>query len=423
MKSVVAVVAVIAGLGATASAQSKRYPPEPVDKDEEAAAKSALWESATNPQRTPYETWLAEAQQSLDDHNTEGAQDAIKKLDEAIKLMAEDPRAYRMRGEASMALKNWAGCAADYGNAAARWKQSDADAKSTAELRRRLGLCQARAGKLAEAERTLAEAAASGANSGEVWMRLGEVRIALGKLEEAIAALESAGEQNDVSQPLVRWLLAGAYDRARRPSESNDAGHRALGADRDLGTLKNPALPLLGAGEAEYLLGLANGMFDPPHPELSLIYFRRFLKLAPDSAWRRRAEDHLRELKTVEFPESVEKRGGNALLDLAVARTAVRKVMPQLRTCMAKLPNTVMEVAVTKVGPRTPVTEGMRRSFAPPEGITILPNDSIDKVSPPSRAELDGAIRCIEPLAAKIALPAIKDKDAYYKAVFFVVGP
>jgi tetratricopeptide (TPR) repeat protein len=408
---------------AQASAQSKRYPPQPVDKDDEAAAKSGLWESATNPHRTPYESMLAEAQQSLDDHNPEGAQDAVKKLDDAIKLMPDDPRGYRMRGDAAMTLKDWTGCAKDYAAATTRGSNADVDLRGIAELRRRLGLCQARAGKLADAERTLAEAAASGANSGEVWMRLGEVRIALGKLDEAIVALEAAAEQNDVSQPLVRWLLAGAYDRARRPSEAIDAGRRALAADRELTTLKNPTLPLLGTGEAEYLLGLAHGVYDPPRPEFSLLYFRRFLKLAPDSPWRRRAEDHLRELKTTEYPEVVEKRGGNALLDVTIARTAVRKLMPQLRTCMAKLPNTVMEVALTKVGPRTPMTPGMRRSIAPPEGITILPNDSIDRVSPPSRAELDGAIRCIEPLATKIVLPPIKDKDAYYKAVFSVIGP
>ncbi len=411
---------------APAWAQSKRYPPEPVDQDEEAAAKSGLWESATNPHRTPYESLLAEAQQSLDDRITEGAQDAIAKLDEAIKLIPDDPRAYRMRGEAAMTLKDWGGCAADYASAASRWRYSETDARTTADLRRRLGLCQARAGKLAAAERTLADAAASGASSGEVWMRLGEVRIALGKLEEAIASLESAAEQSDVSPALVRWLLAGAYDRARRPSEAADAGRRALASDRELSTLKNPALPLLGAGEAEYLLGLAHGVYDPPRPEVSLLYFRRFLKLATDSPWRRRAEDHLRELKTAVYPEVVEKRGGNALLDVTIARTAVRKLMPQLRACLAKLPSTVMEVAITKSGPRTPqpATPGIvRRQFAPPEGITIVPTESIDKVSPPSRAELDAAVRCIEPIAAKLVLPAIKDKDAYYKAVFSVVGP
>jgi tetratricopeptide (TPR) repeat protein len=403
-------------------AQSKRYPPAPVDKDKESGSKSPLWESATNPHRAPYEALLAEAQQALDDKTSGSAADAVKKLGDAIKLLPDDARAYRMRGDANMLLNAWSGCADDFASAVGRVKRVDADAKAMAELRRKLGLCQARAGKLADAERTLAEAAASGAGSGEVWMRLGEVRIALGKLEEAIAALETAAEQNDVSQPLVRFLLAGAYDRARRPSEAADAGRKALEKDRELTTLKNPMLPLLGAGEPEYLMGLANAVFDPPRPEYVQLYFRLFLKRAPDSPWRKRAEDHLRELKGTEFPETVVKAGGSAPLDVLVARTATRKLMPQMRACMAKIPTAALDVTITKVGPRAPVTIGMRRSFPPPEGITIVQNTK-DAPNEPSRAEIDTAIRCVDPIAGKIALPPIKDKDTYYRLSFTVVGP
>jgi hypothetical protein len=43
----------IVSAAAPAWAQSRRYPPEPVDRDQEQAQHSALWEAATNPQRTP----------------------------------------------------------------------------------------------------------------------------------------------------------------------------------------------------------------------------------------------------------------------------------------------------------------------------------------------------------------------------------
>jgi len=410
---------------APAWAQSKRYPPDPVDKDEEAASRSKIWESATNPQRTPYEDRLAEAQTQLDDRTTEAAHEAVSKLDAAVFLMPDEPKAYRMRGDAYMTLKEWGHCSADFQAALARSKRAEVDARAIADLRRKLGLCQARAGKLADAERTLAEAAASGAGNGEVWMRLGEVRIAMGKLEEATAALESAAEQGDVSQALVRWLLAGAYDRARQPSKTMESGQRALATDRELSTLSNPALPLLGAGEAEYLKGLAYGVYDPPRPEYSLLYFRQFLKIAPQSPWRRRAEDHLKDLKGTELPEFVEKRGGTAQLDVAIARTTVRKLMPQMRACMARMPTTVMEVTITKSGPRTPVTPGVRRTHLPPDGASTLLKENLDKANPASNADVDAATRCIDPLAEKVkaALPVIKDKDTYYKAVFVVVGP
>jgi len=407
----------------TAVAQSKRYPPEPVDKDEEESDKSGLWEKASNPHRSPYQALLAEARELLKPNASDPAE-AVKKLDQAIKLLPDEVEAYRVRGEAWMALKEWAKCATDHQSAIKRQKPGD-DAKTLADLRLRLGICLARAGKLADSERTLAEAAASGNSTGEVWMRLGEVRIAMGKLEEAIAALEVAAESGDV-QAAVRWLLTGAYDRARRPSEALAAARSALERDRAFGALVSGNLPLLGKGEAEYLKGLGYAAYDPPRPEYALVYFKLFLKLAPDSPWRRRAEDHLKEVKTAAFPDSVERRSGNAALDVNVARTAVRKVMPAMRACLAKLPSTILLVEITKVGPRSPVSgtgAGRSRYYAPPEGVTVSGTDNLDPASVPTRAEIDSAIRCVEPIASRIALPKVKDKDAYYKASFSVVGP
>ncbi len=416
-----------------ALAQSKRYPPEPVDKDEDDAKKSNLWEKATNPQRKPYEDLLAEAQTALEDRSIDSAKEAAGKLGEAIKLLPDDPRAYRMRGDAHTTTKDWMGCAADYTDAILRIKRNDPDAKQLGDLRRKLGLCQARAGKLADAEKTLADAAAAGGVSGEVWVRLGEVRIAMGKLDEAIAALESAGEQTDVALPLVRWLLMGAYDRARKPALAAEAGRLAIegrtedgarrSSDREMTLLKNPAMPLLGTGESEYLQGLAGAYFDPPRPEYSVVYFRRFLAVARDSPWRKRAEEHLRELKGAELPEYVDKRGGNAVLDVAAARVAARKVMPQMRACMAKQTGLILEVTITKGGPRTagntavPVRRGM-----PPDGTTTLVRDNLDGIG---SVERDNAVKCIEAISEKLRgnLPAIKEKDTWYRAAFLVVAP
>ena len=408
---------------APAWAQSTRHPPERIDKDRQTKQKSKLWDSATNPQRSPYDALIAEAQQSLEDRTPEAANDAVAKLDQAIALMPDEMTGYRMRGDAHVVLKDWTGCASDFQGALDRQTRGTVEPKANADLRRRLGMCQARAGKLADAERTLAETAAGGTGNGELWMRLGEVRIAMGKLEEAIGALESALDYpTEVSPALVRWLLAGAYDRARKPAQAASLAAAALSTDRELSTLKLGTIPLLGVGEAEYLMGLAYGVYDPARPEYSLVYFRRFLKLAPESPWRRRAEDHLRELKTAELPEYVEKRGGNALLEVAVARGVVRKLMAPARACMAKLPGVVIEVLITKSGPHSPTVPGGRRTYLPPEGATILPSANLDSAS---KADIDAAIRCMDPIADKMlaALPAIKDKDAYYKALFSVVSP
>ena len=420
MKTVAALALVV--LAAPAGAQSKRYPPEPVDKDREAAEHSKLWEAATNPHKTTYEALLAEAQQLIDGRTDDQAIEAVHKLDQAVALLPDEPDAYRLRGEAYMALDEWAKCARDLETAAAKTTPSDTDAarKPLADRRRKLGLCQARAGKLGDAERTLSEAAASGTANGELLMRLGEVRIAMGKLEEAISALRSSLDATDspMAQAPIRWLLASAYDRARLPAEALDEARRAAGLDRSGTAIQG--LQLLAIGEQEYLMGLSYTVYEPPRPEYVLLYFRRFLTLAPDSPWRKRAEDHLREVKPAELPEVVNRIAGAAPLDLDAARAVVRRSMPAMRACMTKVPNGILEVTITKVGPRTPPSDrGRPRYLAPPEGVNVELRLNLDVVS---RAETDAAIRCVEPIAAKLPMPPIKERDAYYKAAFFVVG-
>lgn len=422
---------------APARAESRRYPPEPVDKDKEKAEQSKLWDAATNPQRTPYDKLIYAAEQGLREATTSAVQEAVKKLDEAIALMPGEPKAYRLRGDATMVLKDWSRCATDFqgawtrvtagaGSGAARSPRAvrdTLDAKQLAELRRKLGLCQARAGKLADAERTLAEAAVTGNATGEIWMRLGEVRIAMGKLEEAIAALESAAEQGDAAPATIRWLLTGAYDRARKPAESIDQARKAILLDRNFSTLRNEQLPLLGVGEPEYLQGLAYAAFEQPRPDYSLIYFRYFLKVAKDSPWRKRAEEHLRELKGAELPEAIEKRGGNAPVDATAALGPVRRAMGAMRACAARTPFIIYEVTITKAGPRTPPAMRDRpRYFAPPETVSVTPVVGLPSTGDIPQAERDTVVRCIEPLASKIPFAAIKDKDTYFRLSFNVIA-
>lgn len=436
-----ALIALIASLApllsAPAAAQSTRYPPEPVDKDEEQAQHSKLWESATNPQRTPYGKLLFEATEVMRDGTSTGLQEAVKKLDEAVKLLPRDPKAYRMRGEASLRLKQWAACADDFAAARARENAPPEEAKpgrpappretlderQITEQRRKLGVCQARAGRLADAERTLAEAAVTGNATGEIWLRLGEVRIAMGKLEEAIAALESAAEQSDAPPALIRWLLAGAYDRARRPAEAVDAARKAMALDRSFSTLRNEQLPLLGAGEPDYLQGLAHMSAEQPRPDYAIVYFRHFLKVAKDSPWRKRADEHAKELRSAELPEMVERRAGNAPLDPAVARTAVRRSMAAMRACAVKTPHIIYEVTITKVGPRTPPTALERPRYSVPESVSIVPVIGLPSTGDVPQADRDAVVRCIEPLASKIPFPAIKEKDTFFRLAFPVIAP
>jgi tetratricopeptide (TPR) repeat protein len=422
LPAIVAATGVAVGLttwvAAPAAAQSRRYPPAPVDKDAEKAARSNLWSAAITPERHPYQDLVRKAAEALAQRSTDQATEAIKKLDTAIQLLPHEPDAYRLRGDAYLERKDWARCAADLAAADAYRRRDDDNPRALAELHRKLGLCQARAGKLADAERTLAETAASGNAPGEVWMRLGEVRIAMGKLDEAIAALGSALEATDGNaQAMIHFLLAEAYDRARRPGDALAEAAEGARLDHQLAVLHNPVIPLLGAGEAYYMLGLAHSA-DAVHPEYALAYFRRFVKEAPDSPWRKRAEDHLRDLRAVDLPDSVT-RNGSAPLDLEAVRIAARRAMPQMRACLARFPSVVVEVEISRSGPRTPPTDRMRpRFFTPPDGVTVrvAVGELVDR-------DLDAVDRCLEAQANRLALPAVREHDVFYKAVFDVVGP
>src|SRR5678815_3443804 len=158
------------GLGAPAWAQSRRYPPDPVDKDAEQATRSDLWNAAITPERQPYQSLVRAAAEQIGQRTAAATLEAFKKLDQAIQLLPREPEAYRVRGEANLERRDWAQCAADLAAAEAYTQRDDEPPKVMTELRRKLGLCQARAGKLGDAEKTLAEAVASGNAASELWM-------------------------------------------------------------------------------------------------------------------------------------------------------------------------------------------------------------------------------------------------------------
>ncbi len=150
---------------------------------------------------------------------------------------------------------------------------TDPAERDTIELQ--LGICQGRAGLLADAERTLLHAV-SVAPHAEQWMRLGEVRIALGKLDEAVDALSAGLEARDGNDGTIHWLLALAYDRARKASASDDEAHQAIKFDAAFNLIQNPAYPWLRPGETDYLFGLAyraRPELDRDHatPEIALL--------------------------------------------------------------------------------------------------------------------------------------------------------
>jgi tetratricopeptide (TPR) repeat protein len=415
---------VLVAMAAPAFAQSRRYPPEPPDPDRDAEEHSKLWEDALSPGRTPYQALVTDSKHLADLKTADATKDALAKLDKAVALLPREPDAYAARGELYLAQKQWDKCADDFQAAEDRSPPDDGKTPERTQRRVSLGICQARAGRFADAERTLVGASATTNARASTWLRLGEVRIAMGKLEEAVGALDTALEMCsagcDAPVGLVHFLLASAYDRGRRPGDASGQIDEGSKWDRSFGSIQAPTYPLLGPGEPDYLLGLAHRYEPTPRLEYALVHFRRFLKMAPDSPWRRRAEEHVRELSALDLPLAVERRAGTTTPDLDAARAAVVKVMPQMRACLAKLPTTVLEVQITRDGPHTPDSVRDRPRFrTPPAGASVRDSYEPDIVV---RADVDAAVRCVQPLAERIAMPAVKDRDTYYIVAFLVSG-
>lgn len=404
---------------APALAQSKKYPPVAPDKEVEEEKRSDLWESTLHPDTRPYMELVRDAKRLLEQNTAEDIKAGLEKLDAATKRLPTEPDAYLLRGQFYLGQKQWAKCANDLGRAEDYSKSDDLAARTKARID--LASCLARAGRLADAETTLVRAAASAQTQrGELWMRLGEVRIAMGKLDEAIDALTAALDA-DPGSALTRWLLMAAYDRARRPTEALEHGMGARRYDGQRTYIDNPTLPLLGVAEADYLNGLAY-RYAIPTPDYALLYFRRYVKLATDSPWKRRAEEHVRELSAIKWParETITNTGTSAV-DVDAVRKTLERPVATMRQCLAKLPASAFQVSITRIGARTPETVRDRPIYRlPPPGAKVLSMLHVDSAP---KEEQDAAMRCLQKQADKLQLPAPKERDTYYILSFVVVSP
>ena len=399
-------------------AQSKKYPPVAPDKDLEKEAKSKLWDATLDPDRGPYQELVRDAKRLLERTDANNVRDALEKLDTAIKRMPKEADAYAVRGNLYLQQRQWVKCADDLALAEAASKVEDPMLRTRARIE--LGVCQARAGRYADAEQTLVRAVASAPGyKGELMMRLGEVRIALGKLDEAIdtlaASIDSADSSNDVS----RWLLAVAYDRARRPTDAQQYALEAKRFDQSFSLISAPRMPYLGLGDTEYLYGIAY-LYALPKPEYALLYFKRFVAMAGDSPWKRRAEEHVRDLSAMKFPARDSLTITSTTVSADEVRNVLEKPMWQLRQCAAKTPGTAYSITITRsrVGPVSRETPMYR---IPIEGVVANLAVDIDHTS--TKPDIDAAKECMEKLAARISLPKPKDVNTYYRTSFLVIPP
>jgi hypothetical protein len=244
---------------------------------------------------------------------------------------------------------------------------------------------------------------------------LGETRIAMGKLREGVEALTASTDATGETVPttLNNWLRALAYDRGRQTALADEAGQAAALSDRYLAQMGNQGTPFVHDLERNYLLALGSGY--TAKLETSLAYFRRVVAAAPDGMWARRAREHVELLEQTMFPEEL-RRAGTAPVDLDAARATLRRAMPALAACVARVPTVAFEVRITRSRPPA--------SGVGPRTVPRAPGASVSSlmVDQPELREIAEAQQCVEAAARKVELPAVKDAGTWYELVFALVA-
>ncbi|HEY0255522.1 MAG TPA: hypothetical protein VGC41_28530, partial [Kofleriaceae bacterium] len=160
--------------------------------------------------------------------------------------------------------------------------------------------------------------------------------------------------------------------------------------------------------------------------EIALLHFRHFEKVAPESPWRRRADEHVKELAATAFPQQLVRTAqSTALQEMAPLVPVVQKAMPRVRACLAKAPWTTYTVTIQKSGPTSDDRDHVRYAtpqlhFGSIQGVDVKLERSLEPVTNPVD---EVAQKCIAQAAASIVLPTPKDRDTYYRFSFLVVAP
>ena len=342
----------------SAAAQSNRYPPPAPDADAEAEEYSDFWENAIQPGLDRYDELLGRATRLIYRRGDDGRTTALVLLEEASGLLPDRADAWAWLGIGRELEGDHAGCRDALEKAWAidpDWKPPSGTSNHPRPLALVLGTCRSRAGDLEGAVEVLERLTARGDDAVETLWRLGEVYMALGRLDEARASLELALDQSpaDPHYAAAAWTLVVAADRARDPDATRAAAEVALRQDPQRVRVESPNGGFLPASDGDYYGAIAADVAGVP--EQALVRFRAYLARSSDGEWVARAREHERALRGFATRERIRIEGTDKPDDAKVKK-AVDKVDADLRACVKKTPNLLLELGVTQHGPKLETT-------------------------------------------------------------------
>jgi tetratricopeptide (TPR) repeat protein len=408
-----------------ALSQPTAPPPPDQDYDEVDEQKSDFWDRALDPEARKYDGLVERAVVLMREGDSESLKQAGSILRDAVQLGPDRPLAHMWLGRLAERERDYAGCAQSLAKALDIDPELEAPGGSEPTewaAHYELAVCRARSGKFEAAIEGLRHILGRAQSQQVVvYQRLGECYMALGRLSEAVESFRQGLRLSPYSADLG-FALAVAHDRDEDAAEAREALTQALTRDPRASTLAGASRIWIPPLDAHYYLGLAYlGAEDWPR---SVLHFRRYLALAGETSWARRARARYEEaLAGAIAGRGLEVRG-SATLDLAASGAAVTRADGGLQACMRKTPDLLLRVSITRVmpnkgkpKPKTPTAPAAPSAATPGNrpGVRVL----VQEQSETGATEVRTVVACAEAAARKIALPRPTGAPGTYATVEF----
>jgi tetratricopeptide (TPR) repeat protein len=387
-----------------AAGQPAAPPPPDVDYDDQQEAKSGFWEKALDPAFEKYDGLVERAVVLLREGDRESVAQAAQLLKEAAHASPDRPLAHLWLGRLADRTGDFGTCAQSL--AMALDIDPDLDAPGGSEpnewaAQYELAVCRARSGKFEPAieglRRLLGRAPSQQV---AIYQRLGECYMALGRLDEAIESFRQGLRISPYSSELG-FALAVAHDRDEDAAQARDVLTQALSRDPRATSLTAATRIWIPPQEAHYYLGLA--YLGAEDWSRSLLHFRRYLALAGETSWTRRARARYEEALAGAVAGKGLEIKGSATLDQGRAAALIGRSDGALQTCLRKAPDLLLRVSITKVIPSKgkPPAAGATPTATSQPGLRVLVQEQSDARVEDVRA----VVSCTESVARKIPLP------------------
>jgi tetratricopeptide (TPR) repeat protein len=413
----------VAAASAAALAQPTVPPPQQLDFDEKQEQRSDFWERALDPSSAEYEGLVERAVVLLREGDRESLAQAGQILRKAVQLSPDRPLAHLWQGRLFDREGNHAACAQSMAKALdldpalhAPGGSEPTEVAAAYEL----AVCRARAGKFEAAIEGLRRIMDRAQNQQvAVYQRLGECYMALGRLDEAIESFRQGLRLSPYSAELG-FALAVAHDRDEDAAQSREALTHALSRDPRASSLAAANRVWVPPHEAHYYLGLA--YLGGEDWARAVMHFRRYLALAGETSWTRRARARYEEaLGGAIAGAGLEIKGSSTLDQVRLTALIARSDGP-LQACLRKTPDLLLRVSITRVLPSKSSKDSKGKAVATTAatakpGVRVL----VQEQSGARLSDVRAVVACTEAIARKIPVPRPTGAPGTYATVEFNV--